>query len=236
MVLCDIEGSRVLDLVPERRSDAADAVIQKALDEWQRGMVCGIAMDMSRPHLLYAQRNLPNADVVYDRFHVMQHMCEAVDRTRRQEYVALKKEGDRRLERSRYLFLTSPEKLRPAARERFEALKSNELKSARVWNFKEWLRKLWDCRGKPQGEHFLGYWLLEALKTRLRPLREVAHMLRSHAEGVLTYFESYITNAASKGFNNEIQRIKSDARGFRSFENYRTSILSHCGKLNLQPL
>lgn len=47
---------------------------------------------------------------------------------------------------------------------------------------------------------------------------------------------SFNTNAVSEGFNGEIQRIKSDARGFRSFENDRTAILFHCGKLNLQPL
>ena len=235
-VLCDIDGARVLDLVPGRSSSAADEVIRKALDDWQREMVCGIAMDMSGPYLTAAQRNLPNADVVYDRFHVMQHMCEAVDMTRRQEYISLKKEGDRRLDRSRYLFLTSPEKLRPAALERLEALKASELKSARVWGFKELLRKLWDCTGKPQAERFMDYWIQEALKTRLRQLRKVARMLRTHAEGILAYFESPITNAVSEGFNSEIQRIKSDARGFRSLENYRTAILFHCGKLDLQPL
>jgi len=47
---------------------------------------------------------------------------------------------------------------------------------------------------------------------------------------------SFITNAVSEGFNSEIQRIKSDARGFRPFEDDRAAILFHCGKLNLQPL
>jgi len=66
-------------------------------------------------------------------------------------------------------------------------------------------------------------------------MQKVARMLKEHLEDILTYFNSFITNAISEGFNSKIQLIRAKARGFRSFENYRVAILFHCGKLDLFP-
>jgi hypothetical protein len=60
-------------------------------------------------------------------------------------------------------------------------------------------------------------------------------MLKTHLLELLNYFAHPITNTLTEGFNSKIQAIKADARGFRSFANYRIRILFHCGKLNLQP-
>jgi len=67
-------------------------------------------------------------------------------------------------------------------------------------------------------------------------LIKVARMLKSHLENLLTYLRHPITNAVTEGLNSKIQMIKSNARGFRSFDNYRIRILFFCGKLNLYPL
>ena len=66
-------------------------------------------------------------------------------------------------------------------------------------------------------------------------MQKVARMLKEHLEDILTYFNSFITNAISEGFHPKIQLIRAKARGFRSFENYRVAILFHCGKLDLFP-
>ena len=63
----------------------------------------------------------------------------------------------------------------------------------------------------------------------------VAKMLRRHLPNLLTYFRHRITNASSEGFNSVIQSLKYAARGFRSFDNYRTRILFFCGRLDLKP-
>ena len=73
-------------------------------------------------------------------------------------------------------------------------------------------------------------------RSRLQPLVEVAQMLKRHLENLLTYLKHHITNAVTEGLNSKIQSIKSNARGFRNFRNYRIRILFFCGKLNLYPL
>jgi transposase len=85
------------------------------------------------------------------------------------------------------------------------------------------------------GRSFFERWYKEAVDTRLPEIRKVARMLKKHLENILTYFDCYITNAASEGLNSKIQAIKANARGFRNFENYRVSILFFCGKLELSP-
>ena len=64
----------------------------------------------------------------------------------------------------------------------------------------------------------------------------VARTLKRHLENLLTYLQHRITNAVTEGLNSKIQSIKSAARGFRNFNNYRTRILFFCGKLDLYPL
>ena len=73
------------------------------------------------------------------------------------------------------------------------------------------------------------------MRSRLEPMKDVAKMLRRHREGLLNYTTHRITNAAAEGFNSVIQTIKANARGFRSFDNFRTRILFFCGKLDLRP-
>ncbi|MBI5399713.1 transposase, partial [Candidatus Saganbacteria bacterium] len=60
-------------------------------------------------------------------------------------------------------------------------------------------------------------------------------MIKNHMANIFTYLKHHITNAVAEGINSKIQQIKSVARGFRSFENYRVAILFHCGKLSLYP-
>ena len=64
----------------------------------------------------------------------------------------------------------------------------------------------------------------------------VAKMIKDHFENIITYLRHPITNGVTEGLNSKIQSIKSNARGFRSFANYRVRILFFCGKLDLFPL
>ncbi len=82
---------------------------------------------------------------------------------------------------------------------------------------------------------FFDNWYGWAVRSRLKPVAAKAKMLKNHLGQLLSYFRHPITNAVSEGFNSRIQTIKSAARGFRNFENYRTRILFYCGKLELKP-
>ncbi len=143
--------------------------------------------------------------------------------------------GDERLTGSKQLWLFNPENLSEDRWIEFEALKDQELKTSRAWAIKEQFRWFWEYRYAGNARKFFDQWYGWATRSRLKPIIKVAKMLKRHLDNILTYFRHGITNAMSEGFNSRIQSIKSQARGFRAFENFRTRILFYCGKLDLLP-
>ena len=179
--------------------------------------------------------HVPQADIVHDKFHIAKYLNEAVDKVRRQEHKVLKSEGDERLAGSKQLWLFRPENIREKRKEEFEALKNQELKTARAWALKENFRWFWSYCYAGSAKTYFQDWYSWASRCRLEPMVKVAKMIKKRLANVLTYFKHHITNAISEGFNSRIQSLKANARGFRTFDNYRTRILFYCGKLDLKP-
>jgi len=115
-------------------------------------------------------------------------------------------------------------------------LKDLHLKVARAWAAKELFSKFWEYQEAGWARRFFKNWFGWVSRSRLKPVVEVAQMIKRHLENLLTYLKHHITNAVTEGLNSKIQSIKAAARGFRSFRNYRIRILFFCGKLNLYPL
>ena len=109
-IMTDIDGGRVLEVVPGRTREAADS-LWKTLSEKQKAQVQAVAMDMWAAFINSAESHVPEADIVHDRFHIAKHLGEAIDQVRRAEHKALKKEGDEWLTGSRYLWLSREENL-----------------------------------------------------------------------------------------------------------------------------
>ena len=233
-VLTDLDHSRVLDVAEGRDKAACDKLFAGLGDE-QRMEVKAIAMDMWRAYINAAEEHLPGTDIVHDRFHVSQHLNQAIDRVRRQEHKALQKENDDTLKKSKWLWLTGFENLSEELQARFKELQSLGLKVGRAHAIKETFDNFWAYHYPACARKFFKQWYGWARRSKLEPVKRVAKMIQAHFENILTYLKHRITNAASEGFNGVIQNIKSNARGFRNFENYRVAILFQCGKLDLKP-
>lgn len=234
-VMTDIDGRRVLDVARGRSEAGARALVGKALDPWQQYMVCGVAMDMSAPFEKAVRDMLPCADVVFDKFHVEKHLNEAVDEVRKAEHARLLKDNDRRLAKSKYLWLAGMEHLSDEAIAWREGLLKESLDTGRAWGLKELFGWFWKSRDKFFAKANFDFWHEQVVKSGLKPMVKVAKMLKDHLHGLLAWFDSRITNALTEGFNTTIQTLKATARGYRNFENFRTVILFYCGKLDMHP-
>ena len=233
-LMTDLDGARVLEVVEDRTQEAADT-LWKALPEVQRQKVRGAAMDMWQPFITSTRAQAPAAEIVHDKFHVSKHLNEAVDQVRRQENKILRAAGDDRLVGSKQLWLYNPKNLPNQRKKALDALKQETLKTGRAWAIKEHFRRFWNYTYASSAAIFFDDWYGWAVRSRLKPIAAKAKMLKSHLDELLSYFRQRITNAMSEGFNSRIQAIKSAARGFRAFDNYRTRILFYCGKLDLAP-
>jgi transposase len=234
-LLTDLEQSRVLEVVEDRTTEAAGK-LWDTLSPAQKATVEAVAMDMWEPFIQTVRQQLPEADVVHDKFHVSKYLNEAVDKVRRQEHKELLAQGDETLKGSRQLWLYNPQNHSAEQASEFAALRELNLKVARAWAAKELFTKFWQYQEAGWARRFFKDWFGWISRSRLKPMIAVARMLQRHLENLLTYLKHRITNAVTEGLNSKIQSLKAAARGFRNFQNYRTRILFFCGKLELYPL
>lgn len=224
----------MLEVVEDRTEQATDGLWKDLSDE-QKGRIEAVAIDMWPAFTNSVKTNVAQAEIVHDRFHISKYLNEAVDKVRCQEHKALQQAGDQRLKGSKQLWLFNPENLDDDRWIEFETLKDQELKTSRAWAIKEQFRWFREYRYAGNARKFFNRWYGWATRSRLKPIIDVAKMLKRHFDNIPTYFRHRITNAMSEGFNSRIQSIKSQARGFRAFHNYRTRIFFYCGKLDLLP-
>jgi transposase len=234
-LLTDLDEARVLEVVAERTTEAADQ-LWTTLTPAQKSAVEAVAVDMWAPFIQTIEKQVPEADIVHDRFHVSKYLNEGVDKVRRQEHKELLAQGDETLTGTRQLWLYNPQHFSAEQRAEFSELKDQQLKVARAWAMKELFSKFWEYQEVGWARRFFKDWFGWVSRSQLKPMADVARMLQRHLENLLTYLRHHITNAVTEGLNSKIQSIKSAARGFRNFKNYRIRILFFCGKLNLYPL
>ena len=235
-VVCDIDRATVEYIAEDRKKESLDGFF-RSLSEQQLNGIEAVAMDMWAPFIQSTKAHVPEATdkIVFDRFHIMQHMGEAVDEVRKHEHRELRADGDETLAGSKYLWLYSEENLPDKHHERFDALKAANLKTGRAWAIKESLRSLWRYKRRGWAERHWKRWYFWATHSRLSPVIKAARTIERHMHNVMTYFAHRITNAVSEGLDNKIQTIKKMAYGFRNREHFKTAIFFHCGGLQLYP-
>jgi len=227
-------GHRVVHIADGRGKESLESFFEE-LEPHQLTRIKAMSMDMSKAFIAVAEEALPipEATIVFDRFHVMKAMNEAVNEVRREENQALVREGDRRLVGTMHLFRYAEENLPPRYEARLAELKTSKLRTARAWAIKELLRELWRCENLKAAEALWARWYCWATRSQLEPVKKVANMVKNHLSGILSYFKHGITNAIAEGTNSKIESIKNSARGYRNWDNLKAAIFFHCGGLNL---
>lgn len=235
-VVVDLDQPRILHVADDRKASSLTDYFT-ALTPAQRDGIAAIAMDMWEPYRKTVRAHVPDADqkIVFDKFHILQHVGVAVDTVRKQEHTAFLAAGDTRLTRTKYDWLKHPANFSKQAWQEFAALRTSTLQSARAWAMKESLRKLWDYTYLGAARTFFRGWYGWAMRSRLEPMKKVARLLKAHLENILTYLTHRITNAVTEGLNAKIQWIKYSARGYRNREAFKMAIYFHCGGLDLEP-
>jgi len=235
-VVGDLERSVVVHVADDRGREALDG-FWSSLTETQRARVEAVAMDMWEPYIQSTLAYLPGAEgkIVFDKFHVAQHLGDAVDRVRKQEHRTRLAEGDPILKGTKYRWLENPQGRRWAAARAFNLLRALAPRVGRAWALREAAMALWSLHYPGAADRNFAAWYRWARRSRLEPMRKVAAMIKRHWANIRTYFTHRITNAGVEALNAKIQAAKHRACGFRNRERFRTAIYFHCGGLNLYP-
>lgn len=194
-----------------------------------RAKVRAVATDMSPAYISAVLKNLPNARLVFDRFHVMKLLNEKLTELRRQLY----REAVDGLQKSvlkgiRWLLLKNPENLDDAKNERErldEALELNRSLSI-AYYLKDELRLFWQQPNYRAATRFLTDWCRRAEASGIRLLQKFANTLRGHRRGLLAWYSHPISTGPLEGVNNKIKLMQRRAYGYRDLELFKLRILS----------
>ena len=231
----DVPCRRLL-WVGRRRSQAT---LRRGLKTLGPEVVTGlrfVCSDMWKPYSQVLASQAGQALHVLDRFHISQHLNQAVDQVRRAESTRLRANDDeaaKRLKHMRWPLLRRGSRVRGHARRKLNALLASKLATARAWELKESFLHFWHYHSTVWAKAFLDYWCFRALRSRLEPMRKVARMLRAHEALLLNWFRAKgeISTGVVEGLNNKIRVVTRRSYGFRTYEAMEIALYHTLGRL-----
>jgi len=225
-IVLDLESGAVVHVGQGKGGDALT-------DFWTRLRRSGakietVAADMSPAYMSAVVDHLPEATLVFDRFHVIKLYNDKLSDLRRELYRTAKDGLEKDvLKGSRWLLLKRPENLdlsRNEPKRLQEALRLNE-PLAIAYYLKEELNEIWEQDDEEAAQALLMDWITYAESTGIRMLHQFARTLRVHAMGILAYYAYPISTGPLEGTNNKIKTMKRQAYGFRDTEFLKLKIL-----------
>lgn len=195
--------------------------------------VSEVCCDMSPSFIKGVERAFPQANITFDRFHVMKLVNEALDKIRREESA-----GAKVLKGTRYLFLKNSGKLNASEKLRLkEVSMSTALKQTmKAYQYKELFREIYNSVDLEEFETKLHKWSNSIMHTKLEPLKKVVETIKKHWNGIVHWMQSHITNGMLEGINSIVQSIKSRARGYRTKRNFIIMVYMVTGKFDFRTL
>lgn len=186
--------------------------------------------DMSVSFISGIDEQFPQAELTFDKFHVMKLVNEAVDDVRRSE----QKEAPQ-LKKTKYLWLKNEANLKAQQKEELQGLKDSNLKTGRAYRLKLAMQDLWTM---PHllADVYLREWIGWARRSQLEPMIQLAKTIKTHEEGILRWFHSKMTNGLLEGINGLVQASKRKARGYRNVNHLIAMVYMTANKTRLPAL
>jgi len=223
----DLEASRVIYLGESRRKEVIEEFVEdlrgRGADPAQIDLVC---CDMWDPYLHGLRNHVCQAQVVFDRFHIMHQLNKAIEKVR-----WLEQRENKALKKTRYLWLKNPRNLTREQEDQLEKLKRLDLKTARAYHIKLALARFWELKEPVRAALYLKRWYFWATHSRLKPIIEVAKAIKRYWNGVVSFTTSRITNGVVEGLNSKIKTAMKRAYGFKHVAYLRTIVYLVAGKL-----
>jgi transposase len=192
-----------------------------------------VSIDMSPAFIKGVSAHLPNARITFDKFHVVAHASTALDKMRR-----IEQKTDPALKGLRWTLLRDRQRLSPVACADLDALLAHmtSKRTARAWLYREQLREILGRKQINVVRAMLGQWCTHVMRSKVEPMKEVAHLIRRHTEGIVAWAQTRQTNGFLEALNGLFQAAKRKARGYGRIATIRAVIFLLAGKLDFSKL
>lgn len=206
-----------------RTSDVFSSFLNR-LSKEVRDKIEAVAMDMGPAYQKSVREMLPTADIVFDRFHVMQNYSKVIKNQRRVEFRKAVKEDKTLIKGSLYLLLRNPDKLSETQSEKLGELLKNNSNLNIIYSMKEQLQNLWSSASCKEMSLQLEAWCKMADQTDMTYLKQFTKSLRKNVIGICNYAKHHLTSGRIEAGNVAIGMIRKRARGLLDTEYFKLKI------------
>ena len=213
-VALDYLTGRVVWMGEGRKKETLDEFFS-GMTESQKASIEAVAMDMWEPYINRVRHHCPQANIVFDFFHVVQGFGKVIDKVRRSEYLKADKEDKEILKGSRYLLLKNEENLTEDQRPRLEKLLEMNETLNKVYVLKDQLKLVFFYSDRDKVKAILDDWCVMAETIGHEAIQAFVKQLRFFEYGVLNHADYPIETSGLEGTNNTIKVIKRQAYGYR---------------------
>ena len=232
-VVYDLERGVLLWVGEDRTEEAVKKFFTEEMGRRRCGTLRVVCMDMWAPYASLVRQHAPNAQILFDRFHIVKHLNEAVDAVRRELWRRLISKEKVTVKGTRWLLLKNPWNLSDSQKERLSTLVRWNTPLVRAWYLKEAFQLFWAYQQPKRAREHLQKWMNSAMRSKLEPFKKFVHLLRSHLDGVLAWTKARVSNGAVEAMNNKIKSISHRSFGFRTAKNFIAAIYHCCARLPL---
>ena len=228
IVVSDLIRKRPIWFGGKDRSEASMAQFYGALGARKSAGIQLAVMDMWKPFRNATQAHAPNAAILFDKFHVMRHLGEALDAVRKSEYARLSGKDRRYIKGQKYTLLSHRENLTSDGRAALKQLLAANKRLNTAYLLKESFGQLWDYRREAWARRFFDQWRASLKWQRLNPFEKFAEMIERHWDGIAAYCDpqNKVSLGFVEGLNNKIRVIQRRAYGLRDEEYLRLKVLT----------
>jgi transposase len=228
IVVSDLERKRPIWFGGADRSEKSMDLFYEALGKKKSQGIQLAVMDMWKAFHKSTSKQAPQAAILFDKFHVIRHLNEALDKVRKSEYARLSGKDRRFVKGQKYTLLSRRENLDTEGRFALRTLlKANKRLNA-AYLLKESFCQLWEYKKEGWARKFFDNWRSSLKWQRLRPFEEFAEMIESHWDGIAAFIQSEekVSLGFVEGLNNKIRVIQRRAYGLRDEEYLRLKVLT----------
>ena len=228
IVVSDLLRRRPIWFGGEDRSEDSMDEFYRFLGEKKAKRVRLAVMDMWKAFRNSTQRHAPQAAILFDKFHVMRHLGEALDKVRKSEYARLAGRQRHFIKGQKYTLLSHPQNLTGTARKNLKRLLAANRRLNTAYVLKESFGQLWDYSSEAWARKFFENWRAQLKWQRLKPYEDFAAMIERHWDGIAAYCqpENKVALGFVEGLNNKIRVLQRRAYGLRDEEYLRLKILT----------
>jgi transposase len=214
-VVSNLQTGEPLWMGPERKKETLDEFFSQQVSAFQRSAIRAACVDMWEPYRQSLEQWVPQCQIIYDKFHVLQHASAAVDEVRRAEF--FRKGGRAReiVKGKRWLLLSRWIHLDRKKKQQLNELFALNRKLLKAYLLKESLARLWNYTYEGAMLRYLQGWIDQLRWQRLKPMQKLAKMLLDHLEGILNYCRTKIPMGVVEAVNGNIKSLLRRGRGYR---------------------